>query len=187
MGAPKDPVKYEEWLRKIKESLKGKNSKPCPEATKRKISVAKIGKPGKPCSEEKKRRLRESNLGKHRKFREPFSKEHRRRISEALVGHPTSKEAIERIRLTHLARNGGQYTGPRQDPRYFVWKEAVHSRDQNRCLDCGMLREEHRLNHGHDIHAHHIDKSPELFYEVTNGQTLCTTCHRKEHDRRKKK
>ena len=53
---------------------------------------------------------------------------------------------------------------------YRKWKELVIERD-GRCVCCGSLD---------SLHAHHIKHAtywPQLKFTITNGITLCSTCH----------
>lgn len=64
------------------------------------------------------------------------------------------------------------------DPRYKAWRLAVYKRDK---FTCRML---HCKKKGfkHKIQAHHIKKwseHPDLRFEVSNGITLCQSCHKK--------
>lgn len=55
------------------------------------------------------------------------------------------------------------------------WRAAVLARDNYTCQNC---------NSKDNLCAHHIkpkSKYIELCYEVSNGITLCGTCHEKEH------
>lgn len=55
------------------------------------------------------------------------------------------------------------------------WSKAVKIRD-GKCMKCSSLN---------NLHAHHIKPKathPELKYEITNGMTLCYTCHKAEHE-----
>jgi 5-methylcytosine-specific restriction endonuclease McrA len=57
------------------------------------------------------------------------------------------------------------------------WSMAVKERDSYICRDCGCLRK--RL-----LQAHHIiakEDNADLWYEITNGITLCVYCHAKQH------
>lgn len=56
-----------------------------------------------------------------------------------------------------------------------TWADLVKSRDGWKCTKCGAMRR---------LHAHHIEmksKRPDLMFEVSNGITLCKSCHMKEH------
>ena len=55
------------------------------------------------------------------------------------------------------------------------WKRQVNTRDNFKCLTCGSDK---------NLHTHHIipwEKDESLRFEVSNGETLCNSCHiRKE-------
>lgn len=58
--------------------------------------------------------------------------------------------------------------------KYKAWRKAVFERDNYTCQNCGKKG-------GHkNLQAHHIKEwtnYPELRYDVSNGQTLCKSCH----------
>jgi hypothetical protein len=99
MGAPKDPEKYAEWIRKKSEAGKGRTHSP---ETKKKISDSHAGIP---LSDEHKKKI--SDTLKDRQFSEehrerlsvagkgkkhgPLSEERRRAISESLLGQVGEK------------------------------------------------------------------------------------------------
>jgi len=60
-------------------------------------------------------------------------------------------------------------------PEYKKWRDAVYKRDKYKCQMPGCTRKKASLN------AHHIQRwaeFPELRFVVSNGITLCRTCHR---------
>lgn len=61
--------------------------------------------------------------------------------------------------------------------RLKEWAIAVKERDNYACCECGCIRR--RLLQSH----HKITKedNPTLWYEITNGETLCVYCHSKRH------
>lgn len=62
------------------------------------------------------------------------------------------------------------------DPKYKQWRQKVYGRDGFKCKMPGCTGADKRLN------AHHIRKwasYPALRYVVSNGATLCRTCHEK--------
>lgn len=69
----------------------------------------------------------------------------------------------------------------RHDPernryRAKVWSQSVRLRD-GVCQECGAFDR---------LHAHHLKRwkdYPELRYELSNGVTLCHTCHERAHGR----
>lgn len=64
----------------------------------------------------------------------------------------------------------------RQSTAYIYWRKEVLKRDNYTCQDCGKQ--------GGFLQAHHIKHFalfPELRTELSNGITLCKTCHKKAH------
>ena len=58
--------------------------------------------------------------------------------------------------------------------KYSVWAARVKERD-GKCVHCGSSNK---------LHAHHLkgwDEFPDLRYDLTNGISLCSSCHKKEH------
>lgn len=63
----------------------------------------------------------------------------------------------------------------RQSPMYRKWKKEVLNRDNYQCQLCGSEKQ---------LHAHHIKPFsifPDLRFDVSNGLTLCSTCHLNTH------
>lgn len=63
---------------------------------------------------------------------------------------------------------------------YRAWRRAVLKRDASTCQGCGRC--------GGSLHAHHKKQwalYPELRYDVSNGITLCASCHTKETNKEK--
>ncbi len=57
------------------------------------------------------------------------------------------------------------------------WAVFVKERDDYTCRECGCIRK--RL-----LQSHHIvskESNPSLWYEISNGITLCVYCHAKQH------
>lgn len=64
----------------------------------------------------------------------------------------------------------------RQYPEYSEWRLLVYERDGFTCQVCGQVRG--------DINAHHLEaynNAPELRTTLSNGITLCETCHKDFH------
>lgn len=64
----------------------------------------------------------------------------------------------------------------RSIPGYNDWRECVYKLDNYTCHSCGQI--------GGSLNAHHIESynnNPELRTEVSNGITLCETCHNNFH------
>ena len=65
----------------------------------------------------------------------------------------------------------------RTSPEYRVWRQAVFERDNWACVLCSA-----HTGTGHRVilHADHIlpfATYPELRFDVSNGRTLCRSCH----------
>jgi hypothetical protein len=100
-------------------------------------------------------------------------------------GHPMegrhhSPEAKAKMRAAKLGNGGpGHWNwkhGKRRGRNIHWWRDAVFSRDDHTCLNCGRR--------GVELHAHHVvpfAESEELRHDVDNGVTLCVTCHRDLH------
>ena len=96
-------------------------------------------------------------------------------------GRYCSRKCVARARVGEKNANwkGGVKAGNRRTTAgYQVWREAVFTRDNWTCQDCGKR--------GGDHHAHHVwafSKFPEYRFDVWNGITLCIPCHRRYHHR----
>jgi len=66
-----------------------------------------------------------------------------------------------------------------------IWRREILKRDDFKCVECGL--EQGKCDHcGQSVflHAHHIkpvSTHPELRFTLSNGMTVCRTCHAKEH------
>lgn len=103
-----------------------------------------------------------------------FSEETKRKMSEARKGRFTGSE------------NNNWHGGVKQFPsnknhnlqEYKEWRKQVLTKDNFHCVICGVEEK---------LHAHHIipmDVSFDLAFNVSNGITLCKTCHNLAHTRR---
>ena len=77
--------------------------------------------------------------------------------------------------LSHLWRGGltEKTRLERNSAEYAIWRRAVFSRDEFRCVTCGTTGK---------LTADHIKPwslFPALRFSVPNGRTLCWPCHRK--------
>lgn len=134
---------------------------------------ASIVKKGKPLSEYHKQKLSEIKKGKRPKHL--YTEEIKNKISKALLGKPQPW-----IRGENHPRyiNGGFSKFERQKAmgrvEYKNWRRNVFQRDDYTCVLCQKK--------GTRLNADHIKPwalFPELRYEISNGRTLCISCHRK--------
>lgn len=98
------------------------------------------------------------------------SEEHKKKKSESLKGRKLSPESIEKVRQALRKRSKSRVSWTSKE-----WRRQVLERDGHKCVQCGSL--------GPYFHVHHIvpwKKSVKLRFEVSNGQTLCASCHAKE-------
>jgi 5-methylcytosine-specific restriction endonuclease McrA len=68
--------------------------------------------------------------------------------------------------------------------KYQKWRRLVMYRDGQCCQKCGLYWMDNETGKSNRLHVHHIKPKsiyPELTLEVSNGITLCSDCHRKEH------
>jgi len=108
------------------------------------------------------------------------TEETRQKLSLAHRGRIQTEEQVKRkteLLLKHYDKKGRRDTC-RDSSKYQTCKKTVHERDSYTCQHCGKLGLV-----GKDCHVHHIkdwDNFPELRYEISNGLTLCMSCHMKE-------
>lgn len=188
----------EEHRRKLSESHKGIKAwnigKPCTEETKRKISEAQKGSKnhryGKTHSLEMRLRMSERLKGNTYTLGRRLSEEHKRKISEGSRGEKSChwKGGINPI--CEIIRKSF---------RYQQWRQAIYTRDDFTCQDCGDKT-------GNNLNAHHkkpfsillqeaINYMPLLtvydaamayspLWAINNGETLCEKCHNKKKGQR---
>jgi 5-methylcytosine-specific restriction endonuclease McrA len=102
-----------------------------------------------------------------------------------MIIHPFTHEQrvkAQKNRFENHIYKSHQNRIARGKPEYKEWRNKVFEHDNYTCQKCG----EHSGNgHAVNLHPHHIKPFatfPELRYEASNGITLCSSCHRKEHD-----
>ena len=100
------------------------------------------------------------------------TKEARKKAGLKIRGenHPRwikDRSKIKRSRFNNSFRNEGPIAS---------WRKTIFERDDYTCQKC--------YQKGNKLNAHHIKSwalFPELRFEISNGLTLCVTCHKKEH------
>jgi hypothetical protein len=122
---------------------------------------------GRKSSEETRLKISRGNLG------HAVSEETRRKISQSHIGLPGTNKG----KFGELAPRwrGGITAKSRADRNRLKtdgWRIEVFRRDDYTCQTCSR--------HGGDLHADHVkpfSKFPELRFLVSNGRTLCRSCH----------
>lgn len=124
--------------------------------------------------------------------RKPHSEETKRKISEAKKqqwvsgkmksGWKNSPETIEKRVSQFRGEKHWNWRGGitkwlesvRKTHAYKNWRKEVFERDKYTCQECGQV--------GGELQADHIKPKklfPELIFDINNGRTLCSECHRK--------
>ncbi len=116
-----------------------------------------------------------------------LSEEHKRKISETKKGG----KAHKMMGANNPAWKGG-VTGIawkiRKDLKYRLWRSDVFTRDNYTCQECGQkgvrIQAHHLKPFAQIIKEYHIKTLSEALYceelwDINNGQTLCSECHRK--------
>lgn len=70
----------------------------------------------------------------------------------------------------HIKGNTREYS-----KEYKEWRRLVFGRDGSKCVKCGSFKK---------LHAHHIQSwkdNPEKRFLLSNGETLCYSCHVEIH------
>jgi excinuclease UvrABC ATPase subunit len=154
------------------------------EEHKLRISAGGLGLKKRKFSEETRHKMSLAQKGKKR-IGKPWSEEQRRKMIIALTGKKRSPEVRLRMSLAQgKGENSHSWKGGissiniriRQSMEYRDWRESVFKRDNYTCQECKIR--------GVKINAHHIKsfaKFPELRFNITNGKTMCTKCHRYLH------
>ena len=120
--------------------------------------------------QEQKDNISKALKGKRNSLGVKRSEEFRQNLSKYWKGHPNHNFKIDG--KGYERRGNRMKTMSRLD--YRLWRDAVFERDSFTCVKCGQV--------GGKLHADHIKPYslfPELRFDVSNGRTLCVSCHRK--------
>jgi hypothetical protein len=102
------------------------------------------------------------------------------------IGRKHTPEWIRHNAVAISGENGSNWKGGitkenkllHKGVEFQIWRRAVYERDNYICQDCGVR--------GGKLEPHHIysfANYPELRFEVSNGITLCKSCHKKYRNR----
>ena len=115
---------------------------------------------------------------KSNKKRKGKKKKYTKKGYEKLLQAMRKPRPHTRGELNHAWKGGKEIRKERYySVEYRQWRKNVFERDEYICQDCGDDK-------GGNLEAHHIkefSKYPELGLELSNGITLCKTCHEKRH------
>ena len=175
-----------ETRRKISKAQKGKKLS---EETKRKLSEANKGPNhplwGKYRSEETKNRIRDTKIKQYRN-----NPELRKAISISVKKLWQNEDYIEK----HCGEKNPNWKGGLTEREETLahrlrvklknWAKEILERDNHTCQKCGLRSEEKGIMEAHHIKP--ISKYPSLVLDISNGITLCYTCHRKTESYGKK-
>ena len=96
------------------------------------------------------------------------------------IGRVYSEERNKKISgSNHYNWKGGitpEMERLRKSQKYKLWRKIVFERDNYTCVECGISGSETPLNADHIKPFAHY---PELRFELSNGRTLCISCHEK--------
>lgn len=101
--------------------------------------------------------------------------EYKRKMSKANRGKKNGMHK-EELSEEHRVKTRGIFG-------YKQWSRQVRERDNYTCQICGLQTTE-----PNKLHAHHLesyDTYPELRLELSNGITLCNSCHNSFHNKYK--
>jgi len=113
----------------------------------------------------------------------PLSTVHRETISKAMSGRTFSSEHLAKLSAAKIGDRSNLWRGGRSSETEKLsrraearhWSKKILSRDNHTCQHCGATDGE--------IHAHHVlpfCDYQEYRYDISNGVTLCNSCHGKE-------
>jgi hypothetical protein len=174
----------DETLLKLRDGRSGRgNGYRVTDETKSKIGMANKGNPswakGVKFTDAHKAKISASNKGKKPP---PYTEERREKQRQRMLLFVLSPEAREKIRLSKLGAGNAQWKGGisdahnniRKTRQYKDWRTSVYQRDAYTCVWCykkgGALQADHIKSFAH---------YPELHFEISNGRTLCVSCHKK--------
>ena len=104
-----------------------------------------------------------------------------------MTGKKLSIETREKMSKAQRGENGTNWQGGitkinntiRRSLQYRLWREAVFRRDDWTCQACGVKSGQGKKVILHADHIKPFAYYPELRFEITNGRTLCRSCHAK--------
>ena len=133
---------------------------------------------GRPHTEQSKHNIAKSRMGDANWSKKP---EVRAKISAAKKGkillHMRGKKHPWNAKELNHNWKGGitpENIRIRTSVEYAEWRRKIYERDSYVCKECGQV--------GGKLNAHHIksfSEHPDLRFDISNGVTLCESCHKK--------
>ena len=104
-----------------------------------------------------------------------------------MSGRKCTDEHKAKIRAANLGELAPNWKGGltemnyriRRSAEYKDWRESVYRRDNWTCQECGSRSEKRKRLRLNADHIKPFALYPELRFELSNGRTLCESCHRK--------
>jgi 5-methylcytosine-specific restriction endonuclease McrA len=109
---------------------------------------------------------------------------------KGMIEYRKTRRELLNKKQKEYARNNSQKIRVRtrryRDEQFFDGKrESVMKRDNFKCAECGLSRQEHYKKYGDDLDIHHKDgkgrQSDIKNNRLSNLITLCHMCHMKKH------
>ena len=108
----------------------------------------------------------------------------KKKMSDSHKDNPKVLKHLKELGKKHSGENHWNWKGGitsemkqiRSTEEYQVWRQKVYARDNWKCQKCDKKK---------DIVAHHkksFKDYPKLRFNVSNGKTLCRSCHKKVHE-----
>ena len=188
MPAPKDPIKYAEWIKKCSEARMGKHPS---EETRLKTSASLKGRTKskdhirKVSEALKGRKLSPLALQKNIESHKNPSKETRKKLRIANLGKHPSEETKKKMSDSHKGSKAYQWKGGISFEPYCPkftneFKERVRAFFGHRCVECGAPQNGERLS----IHHVNFNKKTCCDNSFPMFVALCRNCHSKTNHNR---
>ena|SRR3990167_1071512 len=154
------------------------------ESSKEKMKLAKLGKKRGPMDQDCKDKISIAHKGRIITWGDKVSETLKKKGIKppSRFGLPITEE--HKVRLSQLFSGKGHYNWQggitpknlkvRRSRKYRLWRKSVFERDDYTCQSCGTR--------GGELNADHVKPFAlyeNLRFELSNGKTLCVTCHRK--------
>lgn len=116
------------------------------------------------------------------------------------LGHPVSQETRDKIGRANTKLNPKSTLNKliRKSNKFKVWRKGVFERDDYTCQNCGRRSKRgDRIDYLHPHHIYYLAKiirdynlqtridaeNCDIVWDISNGETLCSTCHQKKHSK----